>query len=74
MADLGPWGGLIRELADWDPGRYDEVARRPLAEALLAAWIRARELAVEQRRFEVLSWQLGGSGRPPELPEILRGE
>ena len=65
---------MIRELAENDVSRYEAITAWPLGEALLAFESRARARAERQYQFEVLSWQLGGAGKRPERPEILKEE
>ena len=65
---------MIREVAGNNASRYEEISAWPLGEVLLAFEAGARVRAEEQHRFNVLSWQIGGQGKPPEPPGILKGE
>lgn len=65
---------MIREVAGNNASRYEEISAWPLGEVLLAFERRARDRAEERHKFAILSWQIGGQGKPPEPPGILKGE
>lgn len=67
---------VLREVAGWDAGRYDEVAAWELREVLLAYEWMQRAHALVNFRHEQLLYVLGGSSekKAPTLPLILRDD
>lgn len=67
---------MVRELADWQPDRYEAVARWPLREALLAYAERIKRSAREQYDQAMLIWAAlaphSKKATQPDLPAILR--
>jgi hypothetical protein len=68
---------VIRELADYDPRRYDEVLRYSMAEGLQAFEHRLKEQVRHEYELQLLCWailaQSGASKqRPPEVPDLLK--
>jgi hypothetical protein len=68
----------VRELADYDPGRYAQILRYPAGEALMAYEHRLRQQTRQDYDRAVQIWAtLAATGatkskRPPELPAILK--
>lgn len=66
---------MIRAVARHDPERARVIySRWPLREVLLAFLDLRRRESLEQHRFEVLTWQIGGRGEAPRPPAILKEE
>jgi len=66
---------VIRAVAGHDPERAQAIyARWPLREVLLAFLELRRRESLEQHRFDVLTWQIGGKGEAPRPQAILREE
>lgn len=79
--DFGQWSDVVRELADYNPARYKDVIKYPLAEALIAYESRLRDDAQRDFEFSCLMYQIGCAGfsggkglRKPEMPPILKDE
>jgi hypothetical protein len=77
--NFGEWNLLVRELADWNPSRYDEITSWPIREALLSYEQKLRRDAIEEFRFDVMIHTLRGpwvkkpsDNKAPKVPEILR--
>lgn len=74
----GPWSDLVVELAGQDLDRVDRVLRWPIREALLVYLRRLQDQALEDYRFRrlefcILAPHKKRPGKPPEVPEILKG-
>lgn len=69
---------MIRELAGYDPRRYEEILDWPVAEALAAFEARLKEEARHSYTLACQMWAaLAATGatkkrKPPELPAILK--
>jgi hypothetical protein len=76
---MGEWGAMVRDLADYDPGRYAQVLKWPLAEALSAYEAGLKADAAHDYETQVKVWStLAATGatkekKPPKLPDILKG-
>ncbi len=66
----------MREVAGYDPARYEEVVNRELREVLLAYEALVRERALVSYRHEQLVYVLGGTKekKAPMLPPILKDD
>lgn len=62
---------MIREIARYDVGRYEQISAWPLAEALLAFEARVIERAQQSHWQNTLSWQIGGGKKPPKRPAVI---
>jgi hypothetical protein len=65
---------VIREVARYDVGRYEQISAWPLAEALLAYEACVIERAERAHRHNQISWQIGGGGNQPQRPAVLGEE
>jgi len=71
---------MVRELAEWNPGRYPEVLRWPLREALLSYLERLRAQARAAYRDQQFIYCMlaphakKGALSEPKLPPILRNQ
>jgi hypothetical protein len=69
---------VIREIAGHDPGRYREVLKWPIGEALKSYEFRLRQQARQEYHAAVQVWAvLAATGatkqkKPPEPPAILK--
>lgn len=67
----------MRELASWDPDRFDAVLSWPLREALLSYERKLKKEAQvgyfqETVIFAILAPWTKEQGKPPQVPEILK--
>lgn len=75
---FGEWDDLVRVLAEYNPGLFDQVLSWPLRDALLALEHRKREEALVAYRHEQVLFTLQapyvkkGQLKPPRVPAILR--
>lgn len=75
--DLGDWDLLVRELADWDFARAQELMGFPVRELLLAYLALLKERAREAYEHDLQVWAALAPHqekptKPPRLPGILR--
>jgi hypothetical protein len=68
---------LIRELAGFDPARFDAVMEWPLREMFLAYIDRLKDEALKRYQFDVSVWAALAPHKkkqtqPPDVPAILR--
>lgn len=69
---------MIREVAGFNPGRFEEVKNWPLRELFLAFLDRMRETARRNYETELLVWAILAphqkrAPKPPDVPALLRG-
>lgn len=64
----------MREIAEYDPARYEAIVNRALVEVLFAYEARLRIRELEAYRHQELIFVLGGTKdkTPPVQPAILR--
>lgn len=68
---------MVRELANYDPTKYAQVFKYPLAEALLSYEQRLQDDARREFELRCLIYAIQNSygktkSKPPELPAILK--
>lgn len=69
---------MVRDLANHDRDRAQQILDWPLREALLSYLAAMKREASEQYKLSVLLWTIrsafGGGGRAPRVPDILTGK
>jgi hypothetical protein len=70
----GEWGVIVREVAGFDPTRYDALASVPLREVLIAyeEILRRRVLAQYHHDQSLVSFAGTKDGKPIPVPPLLR--
>jgi hypothetical protein len=65
-----PWGTVLRDVAGYDPTKYEVIARMDLREVLLSFEGRLRERILVQHRHDQILFIHGGSKnkKEPTLP------